>query len=77
LSIGWHQRLAILRREAEQKLVAPLRTHGWTAAIMSEIEAGEYLLITAERGEHRHAVALLYTSATDNSAYRRAAPYLF
>jgi hypothetical protein len=42
---------------------------------MSEIEAGEYLLITAERGEHRHAVALLYTSATDNSAYRRAAQH--
>jgi len=49
---GRQQRLEILRRNAERAILDPLRTHGWTAAIEESVEAGEYLLISAERGGH-------------------------
>ena len=42
--------LHVRRRDAESKLLEPLRTHGWTVAIEREVENGEYLVITAERG---------------------------
>jgi hypothetical protein len=67
---GWNQRLVILRRDAESKFLEPLRTHGWKAAIEREVEAGEYLIIGAERAGQRHFIAFLYTSATDNSIYK-------
>ncbi len=70
---GWEQRLAILRRDANSKFLEPLRTHAWTAAIDREVENGEYLLISAERGGHRHLIALLYSSATDNAVYKTLA----
>jgi hypothetical protein len=35
------------------------------------VETGEYLVIQAERGGHRHAIGLLYTSATDNAVYKQ------
>lgn len=73
MSTGWDQRLAILRRDAESKLLEPLRTHGWTVAIEREVENGEYLVITAERGGHRHRVAIMYTSATKNAVYKALA----
>lgn len=73
MSAGWDQRLAILRRDAESKLLEPLRTHGWTVAIEREVENGEYLVITAERGGHRHRIAIMYTSATENAVYKALA----
>ena len=79
-STGLRQRLDILRRDAERKILEPLLTHGWKAAIDQEVENGEYLLISAERGGHHHRIALLYTSATDNAVYKdasRQAEYIF
>jgi hypothetical protein len=70
---GWNLRLNVLRRTAEHDFLAPLRMHAWTATIEREVAEGEYLLIAAERGGHRHVIALLYTSATDNAVYKRAA----
>jgi hypothetical protein len=70
---GLEQRLAILRRDAELKIFEPLRTHGWTVSIEEEVRRGEYLLISAERGGHRHRIALLYSCATDNAVYKAAA----
>ena len=70
---GLEQRLAILRRDAELKFFEPLRTHGWTVSVEQEFRHGEYLLIAAERGGHRHRIALLYSSATDNAVYKAAA----
>jgi len=72
LDTGKAQRLAILRRDAEQKFVAPLETHGWITTI-TESPVGEFLLIKAEKGDHTHTAALLYTSATDNHVYSLAA----
>lgn len=72
LDTGKAQRLAILRRDAEQKFIAPLETHGWITTI-TESPVGEFLLIKAEKGDHTHTAALLYTSATDNHVYCLAA----
>lgn len=74
MSTGWESRLAILRRDAESKLLAPLRTHGWTAAIEREVEQGEYLILKAERAGVEHRVAIMYTSATANAVYKALAP---
>jgi hypothetical protein len=50
MSNGWDAHLEILRRDAENDLLGPLRTHRWEAVIDCEVERGEYLLITAKRG---------------------------
>lgn len=70
MSAGWETRLAILRQDAEQKILSPLRTHAWTAAIENEVEHGEYLIIKAARGGQSHCIALMYSSATKNEVYR-------
>jgi hypothetical protein len=63
--------MQILRNDAERKMLEPLRTHGWTPTIEREFPDG--LVIAAERGGHRHKVALIYTSATDNKIYKSLA----
>lgn len=50
VSTGWEQRRELLQRDAEEKILNPLRTHGWQAAIDNAVEHGEYLPISAERG---------------------------
>lgn len=74
MSTGWNLRLDILRRETESKLLAPLRTHEWTATIDREVEQGEYLVVKAERAGVEHQVAIMYSSATDNAVYKALAP---
>jgi hypothetical protein len=59
IDTGWNMRLEILRRDAEQKVLEPLRKHGWAAAIEGEFKDGELLILSAERGGHRHRVALI------------------
>ena len=73
MDTGRKQRLDILRRDAQQKFIDPLHMHDWKAAIEREVENGEYLLISAERGGQRHVVALMYTSATANAVYKSLA----
>jgi hypothetical protein len=68
---GWEARLGILKRDAEHKILEPLRLHKWTAEI--EREAGENLIIVAERGGHTHRIALIYSSSTDNAVYKTLA----
>lgn len=74
MSTGWELRLGILRQDAESKLLAPLRTHGWATSIEREVERGEYLVVKAERAGVEHRVALMYSSATDNAVYKALAP---
>ena len=74
MSNGWELRLGILRQDAENKLLAPLRAHGWTATIEREVEQGEYLVVKAERAGIEHHVAIMYTSATANAVYKALAP---
>jgi hypothetical protein len=71
MDVGARARLDILRRDAELKLIEPLRMHGWTASIDQEFSDG--LILTAERGGRPHRVALIYSSATDNRVYKQLA----
>ena len=68
MDAGAKARLDILRRDAERKMIEPLRMHGWTASIEREFADG--IILTAERGGHPHRVALIYSSATDNRVYK-------
>jgi hypothetical protein len=71
MDAGANARLDILRRDAERKMLDPLRMHGWTASIEREFADG--LILTAERGGYAHRVALIYSSATDNRVYKQLA----
>ncbi len=68
---GIEQRMAILRSAADQQIVKPFQTHGWSAEITKAEEDGEYLVITATKNGATRRVALLYSSATDNRFYKR------
>jgi hypothetical protein len=68
--LGWKMRADLLRRDAEQKLLVPLREHRWTAEIERVVEEGEYVVVAAERNGHERRVALVYSSATDNAVFR-------
>lgn len=61
----------ILCRDAEQKIFEKFRTHHWTPKVEREFPDG--LIISAERGGHRHTVALIYSSATDSRVYKSLA----
>ena len=67
---GIEQRMTILRNSADQQIVKPFRTHGWTAEITIVVEASEYMVVTATKLGNTKRVALLYTSATDNKIYK-------
>jgi hypothetical protein len=68
---GQKARMEILNRDAERKILEPLRVHNWTVAIEREFPDG--MIITAERGGRTHKIALIYTSATDNKIYKSLA----
>lgn len=68
---GQKARMDILRRDAEQKIFEKLRTHHWTPKVEREFSDG--LIISAERGGHRHTIALIYSSSTNNKVYKSLA----
>jgi hypothetical protein len=67
---GVELRMKLLRDAADQQLVKPFRTHGWTVTVSSESLSGEYLIVEATKSGATRRVALLYTSATDNRHYK-------
>lgn len=69
--IGWKMRSEILVRDAEGKLLEPLRHHGWAAEIERIESLGEYVVVKAERHGLLKRAALLYTSATANGIFRQ------
>jgi hypothetical protein len=66
-------RLAILRGKVERDMLDPLREHGWQCEIAAEVEAGEYVLVRAERAGTAKSCAVLYSSGTGYDVYRRLA----
>lgn len=66
-------RLALLRDKIERVMLDPLRHHGWQCHIAGEVEAGEYILVSAERSGIAKSCAVLYSSATNHDVYRRLA----
>lgn len=69
--VGIELRMGILHNAAKQQMLGPLLSHGWIASVEEESKDGEYLVIDAIKGEKKHSVALMYTSATDNRHYRQ------
>jgi hypothetical protein len=70
---GRKARFEILRSDVERKILEPLRTHNWAANIEREVSEGEYFIIAAERAGVSYRIAVFYTSATANGAYKQAA----
>jgi hypothetical protein len=68
---GWSMREAILRRDAQTKLVDRLLVHDWTASIERVERAGEYAVVVAERNGMTRRAALLYSTGTDNGVFHR------
>lgn len=70
MNSGWEARLEILRRDADYKILSKLKTHGWKSSIVAEVSKGDYIVIEASRGGHRHKIALMYSSGTGNDVYK-------
>ena len=65
-------RLGILRREVEQSVLKPLRSHGWSANIVREVDQDDCIEVTAERGSVTARIAVLYSSSgISNDKYRQ------
>ena len=54
-------RLNILRREIEQTVLKPFRSHGWSANIICEIGHDDCIEITADKGPVTSRIAVLYS----------------
>ena len=64
-------RLDHLRREVEQKLLIPLRSHGWSAEIECEVDPHDCIELVAKRGAVATRIAVLYSSSgISNASYR-------
>ena len=64
-------RLDHLRREVEQKLLIPFRSHGWSAEIEREIDPHDCIEIVAKRRAVATRIAVLYgSSGISNAIYR-------
>ena len=64
-------RLHLLRREVEQKVLIPFRSHGWSAEIVREIDRHDCIEISANRGAMATRIAVLYSSSgISNASYR-------
>ena len=64
-------RLRLLRREVEQTVLIPFRSHGWSAEIVREVDHHDCIEIAAKRGTVETRIAVLYSSSgISNSSYR-------
>ena len=64
-------RLNLLRREVEQTVLKPLRSHGWSANIVREIDDDDCIEIMADKGPVTSRIAVLYSSGgISNAKYR-------
>ena len=63
-------RIAILRRDVEQTVLKPFRSHGWEADIVQEHDYQSSLELTASKKGRNVRIAVLYSSASDNTHYK-------
>ena len=56
-------RLSILRREVDQTVLKPFRSHGWSARIVRETDGHDCIEVAAERGALATRIAVLYSSS--------------
>lgn len=66
-------RLAILRREVEQTIGKPLLTHGWSVSVTRESNGIDCIEIEAIKNDVTVRIAVLYSNAIDNVAFRSLA----
>ena len=64
-------RLDILRKEVEQSVLRPFRSHGWSADIVKEFDRGSYIEIGAAKGTMNVRIAVLYSSGEISNAHYR------
>ena len=70
-STSTNPRLGLLRREVEQTVLKPLRSHGWSADIVREIDRQDCIEIAAKRSAVATRIAVLYSSSgISNASYR-------
>ena len=62
-------RLDLLRREVEEKVLNPFRSHGWSAEIVLDVEHHDCVEIAANRDDVATRIAVLYSSEISNSRY--------
>lgn len=74
-------RLEILRRDIEQEMLKPFRSHGWSAEIIQEYDQHSSLEVVASKGARSARIAVLYSTASDNAHYklleRRGVEHIF
>lgn len=63
-------RLVLLRRDVEQILLKPFRSHGWKADIVQEHDHHSSLEVVASKGSRSVRIGVLYSSATENAHYK-------
>ena len=64
-------RLDALRRAVRQRVLIPLRSHGWSAEIASEVDHHDCIEVAAKRGAVETRIAVLYSSSgISNSSYK-------
>jgi len=72
--VASNPRLVLLRREVEQTVLKPFRSHGWTATIEREVDHDDCIEIAAEKGGVTARIAILYSSSgISNAKYRELA----
>ena len=70
-STSANPRLGLLRREVEQTVLKPFRSHGWSADIVREIDRHDCIEIAAKRSAVATRIAVLYSSSgISNASYR-------
>lgn len=68
---GWLQRAAILSEKMNSEIISKLRDNGWQCHSFTDpIKQGEYITVSAKKGESDVKIALLYSCATGNAVYR-------
>ncbi len=63
-------RLGLLRRDVEEKVLSPFRSHGWSATIVHEDGRHDCIEIHADRQAVQTRIAVLYSSGTSNDTYK-------
>ncbi len=66
-------RIQILKRDIEQQILKPLRSHGWNADFTFEHDHHSSVEFSATRQSRTANFAVLYSTATDNAHYKQLA----
>lgn len=68
---GKNLRLGILEKDANNYIINLFSKHNWECKIENRYERGEYLIIILLKGKISFKIAFLYSSATENSIYKK------